>query len=166
MSAFKKYQKIQTVVEAVKLDGTLSQLTELKKSGLEVVYLESDESNNQVTDLVIRTLYGPTRVNEGHYIVKDWTGEIKPWIREVFEESFKPFDCANTVTLPDELTAENGAKWHLLGEFAETTSVTCCECYGDGCEKCDEEGVHIISVPVSWPTIKDIYAKIVKELAV
>ena len=53
--------------------------------------------------------------------------------------------------LPEELTAENGAKGFLSGEFFEEFEV-----YDDDGE------AHIQKVPVSWTTIKDIYKKIVK----
>jgi predicted RNase H-like HicB family nuclease len=51
------------------------------------------------------------------------------------------------VILPDELTAANGAKSLLIGEFKETVRVS-----GED-----------ISVDVSWMTIKEIYKKIVEH---
>ena len=57
--------------------------------------------------------------------------------------------CKDSV-MPNELTAENGAKGLLIGEFYEEA------------EAYDEmEGDYIIKVPVEWSTIKDIYKKIV-----
>jgi hypothetical protein len=39
------------------------------------------------------------------------------------------------------LTAENGAKGALSGEFSETKFVNCPECFGDDeCETCDGSG--------------------------
>ena len=64
------------------------------------------------------------------------------------------------VIVPKKLTAENGAKGVLSGEFSETTFVSCPECFGDDdCETCDGSGRIEIKVPVSWTTIKTIWAK-------
>ena len=64
------------------------------------------------------------------------------------------------VMVPKRLTAENGAKGVLSGEFSETTFISCPECFGDDdCETCDGSGRIEIKVPVSWTTIKTIWAK-------
>ncbi|MGU4292995.1 DUF551 domain-containing protein [Escherichia coli] len=64
------------------------------------------------------------------------------------------------VMVPKKLTAENGAKGVLSGEFSETTFISCPECFGDDdCETCDGSGRIEIKVPVSWTTIKTIWAK-------
>ncbi|HDT0508372.1 TPA: hypothetical protein QIB29_004563 [Enterobacter hormaechei subsp. xiangfangensis] len=68
--------------------------------------------------------------------------------------------------MPMKLTAENGAKCALAGEFSETKFISCPECFGDDeCETCDGTGRIEISVPVSWTTIKDIWAKGVEHFA-
>lgn len=62
--------------------------------------------------------------------------------------------------VPKKLTAENGAKGVLSGEFSETKFINCPECFGDGeCETCDGSGRIEITVPVTWTTIKAIWAK-------
>lgn len=64
------------------------------------------------------------------------------------------------VIVPKKLTAENGAKGVLSGEFSETTFISCPECFGDDdCETCDGSGRIEIKVPVTWTTIKTIWAK-------
>lgn len=64
------------------------------------------------------------------------------------------------------LTAENGAKGVLSGEFSETQFVNCPECFGDDeCETCDGSGRIEITVPVTWTTIKEIWAKGVEHFA-
>ncbi len=66
--------------------------------------------------------------------------------------------------VPIELTAENGAKGLLSGEFSETKYINCPDCFGcDECETCDGSGRIEITVPVSWTTIKEIWAKGVKH---
>ena len=72
-----------------------------------------------------------------------------------------------TVVLPKKLTAENGAKYLLLGEFYSEVVVSCEDCYGDddSCHQCKGSGSITMRVPVSWTTIKAIYDKIVKHMA-
>jgi len=74
------------------------------------------------------------------------------------------------ILMPDELTAENGAKYALIGKFHETFEHECPECEGCGmgaacphaqgesrCEHCDGAGTIFERVPVEWTTIKEIY---------
>ncbi|WP_101880641.1 hypothetical protein [Klebsiella variicola] len=70
------------------------------------------------------------------------------------------------VMVPLRLTAENGAKEALSGEFSETRFVNCPECFGDDeCETCDGSGKIEITVPVTWTTIKEIWAKGVEHFS-
>jgi hypothetical protein len=55
----------------------------------------------------------------------------------------------NKILMPKELTAENGAKALLSGEFFEFIETT-------------EEDIRL-PIPVSWSTIKDIYKKTVEH---
>ncbi len=79
-----------------------------------------------------------------------------------------------TVMMPRELTAENGAKGLLSGEFHEVVIQDCPYCDSTGfldideteeCDSCNGEGSVAFKVPVSWTTIKEIYAMAVKHLA-
>lgn len=64
------------------------------------------------------------------------------------------------VMVPKKLTAENGAKNLLSGEFLETTFISFPECLADEeCESCDGSGRIKIEVPVRWTTIKAIWNK-------
>lgn len=70
------------------------------------------------------------------------------------------------VMVPMRLTAENGAKGALSGEFSESKFVNCPECFGDDeCETCDGSGRIEIAVPVTWTTIKEIWAKGVEHFS-
>lgn len=70
--------------------------------------------------------------------------------------------------MPKTLTAENGAKGLLSGEFHETVIMQCEECEGEGyttydddrdtCQACTGAGDYALKVPIGWDTIKDIYA--------
>ena len=63
------------------------------------------------------------------------------------------------VSVPARLTAENGAKAALMGEFKESIQTPCTECFGDDeCENCDGSGRITTEYTVSWSTIKEIYA--------
>jgi len=77
-------------------------------------------------------------------------------------------DLSTGVVMPPRLTAENGAKALLMGEFFEKIEVQNEEYCGCGkCDYCiyiqDEDTMETIiqKVPVSWTTIKEIYAKVV-----
>ncbi len=62
--------------------------------------------------------------------------------------------------VPMKLTAENGAKGALLGEFSETKFINCPECFGDDeCDTCDGSGRIETKVQVSWTNIKAIWDK-------
>ncbi|MED0555035.1 ead/Ea22-like family protein [Escherichia coli] len=70
------------------------------------------------------------------------------------------------VMVPKKLTAENGAKGVLSGEFSETTFISCPECFGDDdCDTCDGSGRIEIKVPVTWATIKSIWDKSIEYFA-
>jgi hypothetical protein len=68
--------------------------------------------------------------------------------------------------MPRKLTAENGAKALLCGEFNETVLIPNEEYCGCGeCDYCvdfpDTEEYIVQKVPIPWTTIKEIYDKIV-----
>ncbi|WP_440510677.1 DUF551 domain-containing protein [Serratia sarumanii] len=59
--------------------------------------------------------------------------------------------------MPLTLTAENGAKGALSGEFKVSRTVRCHECGGEGCDDCGDAGELEEETIVPWDTIKDIY---------
>ncbi|WP_313626253.1 ead/Ea22-like family protein [Kosakonia sp.] len=67
--------------------------------------------------------------------------------------------------MPLKLTAANGAKGALSGEFHILRTVTCRECGGDGCEDCDDQGEWEEEIPIGWDIIKLIYAAAVEACA-
>lgn len=70
------------------------------------------------------------------------------------------------IMVPKKLTAENGAKVVLSGEFSESTFISCPECFGDDdCDTCDGSGRIEIKVPVTWATIKSIWDKSIEYFA-
>ena len=94
------------------------------------------------------------------------------WVKDAMRESYdacraamlqagnSPVTPDGYVLVPKKLTAENGAKGVLSGEFSETKFINCPECFGDDeCETCDGSGRIEITVPVTWTTIKAIWAK-------
>lgn len=72
--------------------------------------------------------------------------------------------------MPRSLTAENGAKALLLGEFKVTVTNECPECaelddQNEHCAICDGEGQYRQSHTISWDQIKFIYSKAVGGLS-
>ncbi|EOF8220834.1 hypothetical protein [Yersinia intermedia] len=73
--------------------------------------------------------------------------------------------------MPESLTAENGAKVALSGEFFTETHITCEECGGDcdeddPCKHCNDLGVQTVRTAIGWSTIKDIYKMAVSATAI
>ncbi|MEX0297076.1 hypothetical protein AAH995_27825 [Pseudomonas putida] len=72
--------------------------------------------------------------------------------------------------MPRQLTAENGAKALLLGEFRLEVTRECPECLeldepAEGCEICDGEGEYAQRHTIPWEQIRYIYSEAVKGLA-
>ncbi|GLO24429.1 hypothetical protein [Pseudomonas putida] len=72
--------------------------------------------------------------------------------------------------MPRRLTAENGAKALMLGEFKLEVTRECPECLeldepAEGCEICDGEGEYAQRHTIPWDQIKFIYSEAVKGLA-
>lgn len=79
----------------------------------------------------------------------------------------------DAVVMPRRLTAENGAKALLIGEFKEELLIECNNCNEDGfyeddskCTVCDGTGAYYLRVYVTWDTIKAIYDKAVEHLEI
>lgn len=70
------------------------------------------------------------------------------------------------ILMPKALTAENGAKALLVGEFKTEIHVICHDCCGsdEHCETCHGEGELTQCMSIDWTTIKAIYSKCVEHL--
>ena len=73
--------------------------------------------------------------------------------------------------MPKLLTAENGAKVLLLGDFKLEVTQECPECREldepvEGCEICDGEGEYGQRHIIPWDKIKYIYSEAVRGLAI
>ena len=111
--------------------------------------------------------------DRGYEMRMEWDGKV--FKHPVTQALWRMYQAApgNSPVIPDgyvmvpmRLTAENGAKGALSGEFSETKFVNCLECFGDDeCETCDGSGRIEIKVPVSWTTIKEIWIKGVEHFA-
>ncbi len=85
-------------------------------------------------------------------------------------ESSEPAIPEGYCLMPRRLTAENGAKALLLGEFKLEVTRECPECLeldepAEGCEICDGEGEYAQRHIIPWDKIKFIYSEAVKGLA-
>ena len=95
-----------------------------------------------------------------------WSAMPRAALKSILNAGNSPVIPEGYVMVPMRLTAENGAKGALSGEFSETKFVNCPECFGDDeCETCDGSGRIEIKVPVSWTTIKEIWIKGVEYFA-
>ncbi|WP_159872837.1 MULTISPECIES: hypothetical protein [unclassified Raoultella] len=100
-------------------------------------------------------------------------GELARWViqlqtdldRERRKVGNYPVIPEGYVMVPMRLTAENGAKAALLGEFNLEYSLTCHEFFGEGCDDCSGEGTWTNTIPIDWTTIKKIWAKGVEHFA-
>lgn len=76
---------------------------------------------------------------------------------------------ADYILMPRSLTAANGAKGLLLGEFTILHTATCSACAFDkpeeDCEVCGGDVEYTESIQVDWSTIKAIYATAAEGLA-
>ena len=89
-----------------------------------------------------------------------WSAMPRAALKSILQAGNSPVTPDGYVLVPKKLTAENGAKSVLSGEFSETKFINCPECFGDDeCETCDGSGRIEITVPVTWTTIKEIWAK-------
>jgi len=73
----------------------------------------------------------------------------------------------DSVMVPLRLTAENGGKALMIGEFFETIEQPCQYevCASGDCPICGGSGVVRIKVPISWTTVKEIYARAIDHFS-
>lgn len=113
---------------------------------------------------------------EAYFLSGDTMSRTVPacWLREGWEVAPPaPGAALQQVVVPDgyvlmpvQLTAENGAKGALMGEFTVTREMHCSVCdYDDTdetCEVCGGEVEYVEHVSVPWDSIKEIYNAAVK----
>ena len=72
--------------------------------------------------------------------------------------------------MPARLTAENGAKEALTGEFMDVSEHDCGSCGGSGtsqgraCETCHGAGSYVINLYASWTKIQSMYDVVVQKV--
>lgn len=164
-----KYQYLERVLNAVR-DG-LKQIAELESEPVRQTYKLPQTQFEQVADLYEmqfddgRTCAFHTDAQKAAQWLQACDGNrVQEYVKlERLRNALSgnsPVTPDGWVIVPKKLTAENGAKGVLSGEFSETTFISCPECFGDDdCETCDGSGRIEIKVPVSWTTIKTIWAK-------
>lgn len=91
-------------------------------------------------------------------------GDAQATLRQHMEKTGE-HQATGLILMPRELTAENGGKALMLGEFKESIELQCPCVHGeesdDDCKLCDGDGTYLQEVTISWPMIKDIYEKAV-----
>lgn len=90
------------------------------------------------------------------------------WMAKAFYQYTAPVPAVpdGYVLMPMKLTAENGAKYALSGEFHVLHRVTCHECGGEGCSDCDDDGWLEEKIMIGWDDIKDIYRAAVEACSI
>jgi len=102
---------------------------------------------------------------EGGFHNEFWYGFIEGKFKKLQEAEARAEN-----KMPLELTAENGAKALLIGEFKESFRMICPVCNGEeslpdeeNCRTCDSKELEDLEVMVSWTNIKEIYKMAVKH---
>lgn len=140
-----------------------------KVAALQQRLTAADERADLLNDLLLRTLAYYTE----SCFPEDLLLEVKAALKVVSLDRTVPTAVVpdGYCIMPRRLTAENGAKALLLGEFKLETTQECPECREleepmEGCEICDGEGEYGQQYTISWDQIKFIYSKAVAGLAV
>lgn len=120
-----------------------------------------------------------TRGNAINHFTQEWD-VVESWedqgfeYKAMYEQAEQPAPIAvvpdGYCIMPRQLTAENGAKAMLLGEFKLLATMECPECCEldeptEGCSICDGEGEYGQKHTIPWDQIKFIYRKAVAGLA-
>ncbi|WP_324671395.1 hypothetical protein [Enterobacter hormaechei] len=87
------------------------------------------------------------------------------WLRVAYEAGNSPVIPDGYCIMPLKLTADNGAKGALCGEFHVEYRIVCQACVGEGCEDCNHTGGWNAEIPVGWGTIKRIHEAAVEACA-
>lgn len=140
----------------------------IKEQPAPVVPEEIEPDSNNTYDYVNGWNACRTALLQSKY--RDLSQPVDPQISEyekiMLQAGNSPVIPDGYVMVPKRLTAENGAKGVLSGEFSETKFINCPECFGDEeCETCDGSGKLEITLPVTWTTIKAIWTKGVEHFA-
>ncbi|WP_244991835.1 hypothetical protein [Enterobacter quasimori] len=116
----------------------------------------------------------PAPVGEGETaVMPDYPGYVMTQ-RECYQAGKKAglAEAGNSPVIPDgycimplKLTADNGAKGALCGEFHVQYRIVCQSCVGEGCEDCNHTGGWDAEIPVGWDTIKRIHEAAVEACA-
>lgn len=172
----------------------LTELANFRPSGTnDVQSADREEWKAMAAELLERRERdGQEPVAWAHRLVNRRNGVVHPWVYgsaeaspsegDLFRIEVMPLYAApqpfgnseqlNSPAVPDgwmmvpkRLTAENGAKAALVGEFNLEYSLTCHECFGEGCDDCSGEGSWTNTIPIDWTTIKNIWAKAINHFA-
>lgn len=126
------------------------------------------EHDEECVFLDPETMMVPATDEQRELLVRDWNRRKKSAAQYQGEPAAAIPD--GYCLMPRRLTAENGAKALLLGEFKLKVTRECPECIdleepAEGCEICDGEGEYAQRHTIPWEQIKFIYSEAVKGLA-
>lgn len=143
----------------VELEAAKKRIAELEAEPVSQTYKLPPLSSNEVNDAAWKL---HNMLTEHGQLNGRQFNNLKGCFYEALKVAMRnyPVTPDGWVIVPKKLTAENGAKGVLSGEFSETTFISCPECFGDDdCDTCDGSGRIEIKVPVTWTTIKSIWDK-------
>ncbi|MDB4309221.1 hypothetical protein N9913_02820 [Porticoccaceae bacterium] len=139
----------------------------------EIVTATSKDCLQKIVNLKIKLGYKPVggvllESNPRYRVDKEFSQALVKQRTPPTEGLESSLSSACYVAMPKELTAENGAKGLMTGEFYETIEVEneffcgCGTC--DFCIECPGEPESTLQkIPISWVNIKEIYAMAVKH---
>ncbi|HBA9154430.1 TPA: DUF551 domain-containing protein [Escherichia coli] len=154
-------QALRIALDGIERSGAMLHGAEPVSQTYKLPPLSSNEVNDEAWKLRnMLTEHGPLNGRQFNNLKGCFYEALKVAMRNY------PVTPDGWVMVPKKLTAENGAKGVLSGEFSETTFISCPECFGDDdCDTCDGSGRIEIKVPVTWTTIKSIWDKGIAHFA-
>ena len=111
-----KYRKKPVVIEAFKWTGDMNQVEDpewiieaIKKGTIWFVNYEADIT----CEMIIKTLEGSMKANQGDYIIKGINGEIYPCKPDIFEKTYEQADKEVIVTAKAVVDAINKSQGNI-----------------------------------------------------
>lgn len=130
----------------------------------ELKHLASSDNANELTRRLARECLGNREAQPAGFYTTVSGRKGVVWHNGAPEDDTAIYTAPPVPAVPDgycvmplTLTAANGAKGALSGEFKVSRTVRCHECGGEGCDDCGDAGEFEEETTVPWETIKDIY---------
>lgn len=150
----------------VKAELYFALLAELESKDKRIAELEAKLANREAQPVAWQETL--SRVAKAFEVLLETAGNFDKEVWADMPEQLGALTAPPAPTMPDgycvmppTLTAANGAKGTLSGEFKVSRTVRCHECGGEGCDDCGDAGEFEEETTVPWDTIKEIYRAVV-----